>query len=251
LLDKPLLAWPATTTPRQAIRRTGLTRAEVRRSQAGITRKALLRKWFKSHGRKYPWRHFRSPWQVLLAEMLLLRTRADFVAGRIVDVVQRFPTVQAMADAKVTVVEGALHEFGLRWRARHLHRLAGLLVTRHQGQVPLELDALMRLPGVGPYIASATLSTVIGRKVLLTDANTVRVAKRVAGLSLEGDVRRRKDVQMAIGCLLGGPSAATDWLAVLDLAAKVCTAKNPHCEVCPIRRLCAYRSATWRPAISL
>jgi A/G-specific adenine glycosylase len=145
-----------------------------------------------------------------------------------------------MADSEPLVVEQALRPFGLRWRAQRLHELATTLVARHGGRVPREIEALLQLPGVGPYVASATLATLTGRAVLLTDTNTVRVAKRVAGLTVEGDTRRRKDVQTAITSLLNGPSRASDWLAVLDLAATVCTVRNPRCSSCPINRFCAY-----------
>jgi A/G-specific adenine glycosylase len=115
-----------------------------------------------------------------------------------------------------------------------------VVTDKHHGQVPTDLNALLDLPGVGPYIASATLSALTGQRVLLTDTNTVRVAKRVAGLKMEGDVRRRKEVQVAIATLMDGPTRAADWLAVLDLAATTCTPRQPRCPSCPINSLCFY-----------
>jgi A/G-specific adenine glycosylase len=141
---------------------------------------------------------YESPWHVLLAEMLLLRTRADIVAKRIDEIIGRFPTPQAMANEDAWVVENLLGPFGLRWRARRLHELAQRIMTVHGGDVPLDLDALLDLPGVGPYVASATLAALTGRLVLLTDTNTMRVAKRVAGITAVGDLRRRNDVQVAV-----------------------------------------------------
>jgi A/G-specific adenine glycosylase len=172
--------------------------------------------------------------------MLLLRTRADIVSTRVDAVLARFPTPRAMARENQESVEELLRPFGLRWRAKKLHKLAVVVTEQFGGEVPLDLDDLLDLPGVGPYIASTTLSTLTGRPVLLTDTNTVRVAKRVAGLSLEGDIRRRKDVQAAITALMGGLATGDDWLAVLDLAAAVCVPHEPHCGDCPIRGLCLY-----------
>jgi A/G-specific adenine glycosylase len=176
----------------------------------------------------------------LLAEMLLLRTRADVVARCIPAIIERFPTPKAMAGASGQDVEDSLRPLGLRWRAHRLHELAGVIVETYRGRVPLVYQDLIALPGVGPYVASATLSALTGSAVFLTDTNTVRVAKRVAGLRLEGDVRRRKAVQAAIGLLLGGESVLVDWLAVVDLAATVCLPRRPHCEKCPICDLCRY-----------
>lgn len=212
--------------------------------EAGRRRKQLLRKWFRRRSRTFPWRIYESPWHVLLAEMLLLRTRADIVAERIDLIIERFPTPAAMADHDVLAVEKLLRPFGLRWRARRLHELARRITIVHGGHVPLDLDALLDLPGVGPYVASATLSVLTGRAVLLTDTNTVRVAKRVAGLSPRGDDRRRKNVQAAIASLMGGRTTAANWLAVIDLAATVCVPRDPRCSECPIQDLCTYGIAT-------
>jgi A/G-specific adenine glycosylase len=175
--------------------------------------------------------------------MLLLRTRAEIVAPRVDNILARFPTAQSMAGESLEFVQGSLRSFGLRWRAARIHELARIVTQQHHGEVPVDLDSLLALPGVGPYIASATVSTLTGRPVVLTDTNTVRVAKRVAGISLKGDVRRKKEVQSAIAHLMGGRAPAPDWLAVLDLAATVCTPGEPHCLDCPIRRLCAYGRA--------
>lgn len=207
---------------------------------AGRRRRRLLRRWFQSKNRGFPWRRYQSHWQVLLAEMLLLRTRANVVARRIPAIIERFPTPAAMADSNGHDVADWLRPFGLRWRAQRLHELAVVIVEKHRGHVPLIYDDLVALPGVGPYVASATLSALTGSPVLLTDTNTVRVANRVAGLRLEGDVRRRKAVQTAIGVLLAGESILADWLAVVDLAATVCLPRRPHCDICPICELCEY-----------
>lgn len=207
---------------------------------AGDLRRQLLLEWFAVEGRVFPWREYTAEWHVLLAEMLLLRTRADIVAKNIGALVQRFPTADAMASQGSESVEESLRPLGLRWRAHRLHQLARVIADDYGGRIPLERRALLDLPGVGPYVASATLSKLTGEKVLLTDTNTVRVAKRVAGLGLEGDVRRRKVVQRAIASLMNGPAGSVEWHAILDLGATVCLPRKPLCAECPIVSLCAF-----------
>lgn len=211
---------------------------DLHKPAAGELRRKLLLHWFEQKGRAFPWRGYTSAWHVLLAEMLLLRTRADIVAKHVDTLIDRFPTAAAMATEELSNVEDALRPLGLRWRAERLHELSRVIVDRYRGDVPLDRTALMELPGVGPYVASATLSKLTGQKVLLTDTNTVRVAKRVAGLSLKGDVRRLKRVQEAIASLFNGPAGAVEWLAILDLGATVCVPRNPRCVECPIGHLC-------------
>jgi A/G-specific adenine glycosylase len=172
--------------------------------------------------------------------MLLLRTKAAQVAAHVDGIVERYPTPNALATQRLQVAEKAFRPLGLRWRARRLHECARVIVGEYGGTVPLSLDELLQLPGVGPYVAASTLASLTGVKVVLIDTNTVRVATRVAGVRLLGDIRRRRAVREAIGSLLGGPALARDWLAVLDLAATVCLPRVPKCQICPIRRHCAY-----------
>lgn len=214
--------------------------SRIRRDGSGAQRREKLRDWFRTKSRDFPWRTYTSPWEILLSEMMLLRTRADVVAKHAPRLMGQFPSPQSMARKTAADVEHALRPLGLRWRARSLHELATVLVSEHGGQVPLNSRSLMNLPGVGPYVAQATLSALTGQPVVLTDANTVRVATRVAGLRLEGDVRRRKLVQKALSDLVGGEAGLSDWLAVVDLAATICLPRKPNCAICPIHQLCEY-----------
>lgn len=176
--------------------------------------------------------------------MLLRRTRADQVARHLPSVMQRFPTPQAMARARLATVERVLRPFGLVWRARNLRASAEMIVRDHHGLVPTDHDALLNLPGVGAYVAAAVVSVTDNRDVVLVDTNTVRVAKRVAGLQLRGDVRRRADVRRAIETLIGGAAPASDWWGVIDLASAICRPTAPRCEDCPIASLCEQGLAT-------
>jgi len=143
-----------------------------------------------------------------------------------------------MAAATTRAVQTALRPFGLYWRARTLHEAARQLTKAYEGRVPVEIPHLMELPGVGPYVAAATVSAVSKKKILLIDTNTARLARRVAGLNLTGDIRRRRIVVQAVIALLGGVAPASDWWAALDLAAKVCLPNRPLYGVCPIRPYC-------------
>lgn len=209
---------------------------------AGKERRRRLRRWFRSRARDFSWRRDPQPWPVLVAEMLLRRTRAAQVEQHLPRILARFPDAAALAAAPLEEVEAELHSLGLRWRARDLSVASNQIVERHGGQVPLQVDDLLELQGVGPYVASAVAATLTRRRVVLTDTNTVRVARRVAGINRSGDIRRSRDVQDAIAGLLGGPATARDWWALLDLAAAVCTPAAPRCIQCPFRGLCHHGS---------
>jgi A/G-specific adenine glycosylase len=133
-----------------------------------------------------------------------------------------------------------LRPFGLVWRARKLHDCARVIVRDHGGEIPVDHEALLALPGVGTYVAAAVMTVVDDRRVVLVDTNTVRVATRVAGLYRAGDIRRRADVREAIEDLLGGAVLASDWWAVIDLSATLCRPRDPKCGECPLRGACSF-----------
>lgn len=166
--------------------------------------------------------------------MLLRRTRAEQVAQNLPRILASYPTPGVMAVAPLSEVRASLRSLGLVWRADTLKEAAEVIHRDHGGRVPLNESALRSLPGVGPYVAYSLLARFTKTRVVLTDTNTVRVAARVNGLSVRGDVRRRTRTQEALRGLLGGTATAAAWWAVLDLAASTCTPRNPRCSTCPI-----------------
>jgi A/G-specific adenine glycosylase len=209
-----------------------------REARAGHRRVLALRRWFRSRQRTFPWRDDPSPWAAFLAEMLLRRTRASQVAQHLPAILASFPSPMALHAAGRDDVMRTLQPLGLTWRAETIRAASKAIVERHGGEVPLEAHDLMRLPGVGPYVAYSTLATITGAKVSLIDTNTVRVALRVEGVEASGDVRRRKATADTITRLLGGPADAQTWWAVLDVASAICRPRDPLCQACPIRRGC-------------
>lgn len=204
----------------------------------GQLRRNLLLNWAKVHGRNFPWREDPGSWPVLLAELLLRRTQADQIQKLLPQILNRFPNPQALASASLEEVIEATRSAGLVWRARNLHEAAKTLVESFGGEVPLDETALETLPGVGPYVAASTLAATTPRRVLLFDTNTVRVASRVFGLSLQGDTRRTRAVRLAVEGLLGGQAQGKHWWAVIDLAHLVCHPRKPACPSCPIKLCC-------------
>lgn len=204
------------------------------------TRLRALETWAQVNMRDFPWRRSADPWEVLVAEVLLRRTRASQVASIHQTVIQALPSPAVTARKSVAAIRRLVASAGLLSRAEQISELAKAIVDRHGGLTPTTVDALLQLPGVGPYVAGAVAASV-GSSVVLIDANTVRVATRVAGLDPgPGDVRRRKDVVQAVQDLFGGPVDRDTWWATLDLAALVCTARTPSCDLCPLESGCTF-----------
>lgn len=195
--------------------------------------------WWSAHGRDLPWRHMRDPWSVLVSELMLQQTQVVRVEERYLRFLQRFPTPAACAAAPLGDVIEEWAGLGYNRRAVHLHRLASRCVEEHDGGLPDELDALLALPGVGPYTARAVLVFAHGRDIGLVDTNAGRfIARAVSGGPLKASAAQRiADATVPDG------RGWTWGQAVFDLGATICRKRSPRCDACPIRQHCAWARA--------
>ena len=198
-----------------------------------LIRRRLLR-WYRENGRDFPWRHTRDPWAVLLAELMLQRTRADLVVPVYVEVLRRYPTAAALADAQPDDVEALLRPLG------YLHRNARLRAAADacRDGVPRTMAALLRVPGVGRYAATATLSFAFGRRLAVIDPSVIRVLDRL-GLGSSLRARPRDDPALWSAATAALPRRGSrKWnYAVLDLGALICR-PTPRCPECPLLQVC-------------
>ena len=199
-----------------------------------------LLEWYRVNGRNYPWRRSRDPYKVLIAEIMLQRTKADQVLPVYLSFIKKFPTVQKLNEASAEEIRGYFDRLGLMWRAKLVKRLAGELMTRFDGRVPETRSELLSLSSVGEYMADAVLSFARGKDVAVVDANVCRVIGRVFGLKPRGEARRdRRFRDVARRLVPRGKARRLNW-AIIDLAALVCTPKNPRCDECPLQEHCSY-----------
>jgi A/G-specific adenine glycosylase len=202
---------------------------------------ARLLEWFKEHGRRYPWRENASPYRVLVAEIMLQRTKAEQVLPVYLSFLKEFPTVQKLDEGRVEDVRKYFSRLGLMWRAGLVKRLAREIIIRHCGKIPDSREELLSLPSVGEYMADAVLSFAYGRDVAVVDANVCRVIGRVFGLKPRGEARRDRMIrEMAQRMVPEGRSREFNW-AMIDLAALICTPRKPRCPECPLEEVCSYR----------
>jgi A/G-specific adenine glycosylase len=193
---------------------------------------AAVLEWARDHGRDLPWRRTRDPWAVLVSELMLQQTQVPRVVPRFHAFLQRFPTVGSCAGAPVGEVVRLWHGLGHNRRAVLLHRAATVISHEHGGEVPGSIDALLGLPGVGPYTARAVLAFAHGEDVGVLDVNTARVLARAWGSSGQHD---------ADAAVPRGEGWAWNQ-ALLDLGATVCTRRSPRCHECPLAAQCAWRA---------
>lgn len=199
-----------------------------------------LMHWFENNQRDYPWRKTGDPFRVLIAEIMLRRTKADQVRDVYNKLFRKYPDVRSMAEADRKQLEQILYPLGLKWRTPAFGLVAREIREKYQYKVPQTREELMSLPGVGDYVAGAVLSMVYGEAEWIVDSNIVRLLKRYFGVRTSKEGRRDKHIIEMAKMYASGSDPRKANFAILDFAALICTLGKPHHDRCPLTTKCQY-----------
>ncbi|WP_417562019.1 A/G-specific adenine glycosylase [Microbacterium sp.] len=205
--------------------------------------------WYRAQARDLPWRrddfHARyGGWGVLVSEFMLQQTPTTRVIPALDAWLSRWPTPSALAAEPPAEAVRQWANLGYPRRALWLHRAAVQLRDEHGGAVPRDVEALLRLSGIGDYTARAVAAFAYGQRHPVVDTNTRRViARAVDGRSQPGAPARGDLDRMDALLPDDDADAAVFNAATMELGAVVCTARSPRCDVCPIAHICAWRAA--------
>jgi A/G-specific adenine glycosylase len=142
--------------------------------------------WFQKQGRRLPWRRTRDPYKVLVAEIMLQKTKAQQVEKVFPSFLKKYPDLPSLAKAKKPELRALMKPLGLSYRAERLLSIAREIEKKFGGEIPKTPSQLAELKGVGKYIGNAVACFAFGEPLLAVDRNVERVVKRVFGRS--GDV---------------------------------------------------------------
>lgn len=197
--------------------------------------------WGKENMRNYTWRNTQDGYRILIAEIMLHRTKADQVKEIYEVFIEKFPDFVSIVDAGSENIKSELYSLGLSWRANLLYRMAEEVVERYNGALPLNRMKLMKLPGVGHYTASAILCFGYNLPEPVLDTNTVRVIGRIFGIKITDSSRRSKKFEKIMHNLIACGEPRKFSLSLIDFAAMVCiSGENPRCAVCPLTDICCF-----------
>jgi A/G-specific adenine glycosylase len=149
---------------------------------------------------------------------------------------ERFPSVHALAAARLDSVLAAWSGLGYYRRARLLHEAAKQIVKDHAGRLPCSSEELRKLPGIGRYTSAAIASIAFNEPVAVVDGNVERVLARLAGKQFGGESMWTFAQQLLSRARPGDFNQA-----IMDLGATVCVPREPMCNVCPVHLFCATR----------
>ena len=207
-----------------------------------VTRKLMC--WYSAHYRSLPWRNEPTPYHVWVSEIMLQQTRIEAVLPYYRRFIDALPTVHDLAYAPSEVLLKLWEGLGYYSRVRNLQKAAQVIVEQYGGELPADYDALLALPGIGPYTAGAIASIAYNIPAPAVDGNVMRVLARLTADSTDvlSTLGKKRFTDLAWE-LVPEQEAGRFNQALMELGETVCLPNGqPHCESCPLRDECeAYR----------
>jgi A/G-specific adenine glycosylase len=215
--------------------------------RGSLSLESALLAWYAREHRDLPWRApERTPWGVLVSEVMLQQTPVVRVLPVWRAWMSRWPTPESLAAEAPGEAVVAWGRLGYPRRALRLHGAARACVDDHGGAVPSSPEELRRLPGVGSYTAAAVAAFAFGLRTVVLDTNIRRVIARVdAGAAFEpAGAPSAAERARAAALLPDDPATSVRWnTALMELGALVCTARSPRCAECPLANRCQWLAA--------
>lgn len=198
-----------------------------------------LLEWYDRDKRDLPWRGIEDPYRTWVSEVMLQQTQVATVIDYYQRWLERFPSVECLAEADREQVMELWAGLGYYRRARFLHESAQMVVDELDGQMPDTFEGLQQLKGIGPYTAGAIASIAFGRAVPVVDGNVERVLSRIEAISGDPKSTDNQKTYWGLAEQLVDPERPGDFnQAMMELGATLCTPSSPSCMLCPVRPHC-------------
>lgn len=203
-------------------------------SKESVFTTRLLR-WFSSKARDFPWRHETDPYKILVVEKLLQQTTYGHVL-KVYDLFfERFPNLKSLSQARVSDIENTIRRLGFqRQRAKQFKKISSVVLSEHDGKIPSNREALLKLSGIGRYVANAVLCFAFNRDQPIVDMNVRRVVGRHFGWEVKDTEIERRLSKI----IPRGKAKQFNW-GIIDFSALVCSRK-PKCKKCLLSDRCSH-----------
>lgn len=154
----------------------------------------------------------------------------------------KYPNCRSMAEGKLEDIEAIVKPCGLyKMKAESIKAASSMLLSEYGGEIPRDMDALLRLPGVGRKIANLLLGDIYGMGAIVCDTHFMRILGRL-GMYKEG-LRDADKIEALVRDLMD-PALGSDFChRIVIFGREICSARSPRCSDCPIAQLCERRRA--------
>ena len=194
--------------------------------------------WFRIHGRNLPFRETKDPYKIWISEIVFQQTRINQGLGHYIKFVERFPTVEILANAENDEVLVYWKGLGYYSRAINLHKAAKQIMEEFSGVFPNNFDAILSLKGVGKYTASAIASICFNERKPAVDGNFYRVLSRLFGDDFDISLPKAFDYFTELALMMAPENMGDFNQAMMDLGSEICKPRNPNCQECPLNKDC-------------
>lgn len=174
-----------------------------------------------------------------MSEIMLQQTQVTTVIPYFERFMLRFPTIEAIALAKLDDVLHLWTGLGYYARARNLYKAANMIVKGHGGHFPETYEAVLALPGIGRSTTGAILAQSRGQRHAILDGNVKRVLTRLHAIEGWPGQKAVEQQLWQLSETYTPNSRLADYTqAIMDLGATICTRSKPRCDDCPVRGDC-------------
>lgn len=204
-----------------------------------------LLKWFKENKRDLDWRKNRTPYTILVSEVMLQQTRVETVRSYYKRFIHELPDFESLAKCEETKLLKLWEGLGYYSRARNLKKCAIEVVEKYHGMFPKDYEQAIQLSGVGSYTCGAVLSIGYQLKYAAVDGNVLRVLTRYTASSLDISLEKTKQYFKHELEKIMPDEAGTFNESLMELGATICMPKITKCEACPLHFSCkSYQEQT-------
>ncbi|HIW47862.1 MAG TPA: A/G-specific adenine glycosylase [Firmicutes bacterium] len=199
--------------------------------------------WFGENARLLPWRDEPTAYRVWVSEIMLQQTRVETVKPYFERFLTALPDVKALAEVPQDILLKLWEGLGYYNRVRNMQKCAQEVMARYDGRFPADYQALLSLPGIGPYTAGAVASIAFGLPVPAVDGNVLRVITRLTANG--ADITKeavKKEITSQVAAILPHPMTGAFNQSLMELGAIICLPNGtPLCSQCPLEMLCEAR----------
>jgi len=179
--------------------------------------------------------HTHDPFKVLICALLSTRTRDETTAKVCKRFFERVKGPEDILDIPLKELEELIYPVGFyRNKAKHLKKLARVLIEEFGGNVPQSLEELLRLPGVGRKVANLVLADGYGIPAICVDTHVHRITNRWCLIKTKTPEQTERELMRVL--------PQEYWIVINRLLVafgqRICTPQRPKCDICPIEAYC-------------
>ena len=179
------------------------------------------------------------PWRLLVMGRLSAQCTDARVNEVSRNLFSRFPNAEKMADGDIEKIEDLVKPCGLyRMKAKNIKDASRMLMDDFGGELPSDMDSLLKFPGVGRKIANLLIGDIFGGEAIVCDTHCIRICGRF-GMYPESEKNPERIEKILRGLM--NPADGPDFChRIVFFGREVCTARSPQCDTCPLAELCEH-----------